>query len=123
MQHNEKMNLKNMNVKLKLWIEKDNEAVFGDGRYELLNLIDRTGSMNKAAKELKMSYRKAWGDVKLMEERLSVKLVETRSGGKGGGGANLTPAARELLEKYESFRSGLDEIINNRFKEYFLKKN
>ena len=123
MQHNEKMNLKNMNVKLKLWIEKDNEAVFGDGRCELLNLIDRTGSMNKAAKELKMSYRKAWGDVKLMEERLSVKLVETRSGGKGGGGANLTPAARELLEKYESFRSDLDEIINNRFKEYFLKKN
>ena len=117
------MNLKNMNVKLKLWIEKDNEAVFGDGRYELLNLIEKTGSMNKAAKELKMSYRKAWGDVKLMEERLSVKLVETRSGGKGGGGANLTPAARELLEKYGSFRSDLDEIINNRFKEYFLKKN
>jgi len=40
-----------MNVKLRLWIEKDNKPVFGDGRYELLRLIGKNGSINKAAKE------------------------------------------------------------------------
>ena len=113
------MNTKNMNVKLRLWIEKDDKPVFGDGRCELLALIDKTGSMNKAAKELKMSYRKAWGDVKLMEERLGTKLVETKSGGKGGGGANLTREAYELLGKYDEFRKDIDRVINEKFRSVF----
>ncbi len=108
-----------MNVKLKLWIEKEGEPVFGDGRYELLRLIDETGSMNKAAKELKMSYRKAWGDIKLMEERLGIVLVETATGGKGGGGARLTQEAHELLGKYDEFRKDINELINEKFRSVF----
>ena len=113
------MNITDMNVKLRLWIEKDNKPVFGDGRCELLALIDKTGSMNKAAKELKMSYRKAWGDVKLMEERFGVKLVETKKGGKSGGGAELTQEAHKLLEKYDKFREDLDKMINDKFSSVF----
>ncbi|ODS35793.1 MAG: hypothetical protein A7316_01355 [Candidatus Altiarchaeales archaeon WOR_SM1_86-2] len=108
-----------MNVKLRLWIEKDNKPVFGDGRYELLRLIGKNGSINKAAKELKMSYRKAWGDVKLMEQRLGVKLVETKTGGKSGGGAKLTPEAHEFLEKYDEFRRDVDGMINDKFRGVF----
>ena len=76
-------------------------------------------TINRAAKELKMSYRKAWGDVKLMEERLGVKLVETKTGGKSGGGAKLTPGAHEFLEKYDGFRRYVDGTINDKFGEVF----
>ena len=110
------MNTRNTTVKLRLWIEKDNKPVFGDGRYELLRLIDKTGSMNKAAKELKMSYRKAWGDIKLMEERLGIKLVETRTGGKGGGGAKLTRDALKLLKNYDEFRKEKSRVIRISYK-------
>ena len=115
------MNTRNTNVKLRLWIEKDNKPVFGDGRYELLKLIDKTGSMNKAAKELKMSYRKAWGDIKLMEERMEIKLIETRTGGKGGGGAKLTRDALKLLKNYDEFRKDIDKIIDEKFRGAFCK--
>jgi len=108
-----------MNVKIRLWVEKDNKPIFGDGRCKLLRLIDKTGSMNKAARELKMSYRKAWGDVKLMEERLGIKLVETVTGGKGGGGASLTTEAYDLLEKYEKFRGDVYKVIDEKFASVF----
>ncbi len=108
-----------MNPKIKLWLEKDGKPVFGDGRYELLSLIGDTGSINRAAKELKMSYRKAWGDVKLMEKRFGFKLVGTKTGGASGGGAELTEDARRLLEKYGRFRMGVDAAIEKQFTEVF----
>ena len=109
-----------MKIKLRLWIEKDNKPVFGDGKYRLLKLIDEKGSINKAAKEMKMSYRKAWGDVKSMEERLGIKLVETKTGGKSGGGAKLTSDAYELIEEYNRFRKDVDEVINEKFRGVFV---
>ncbi len=109
----------NLNVKFRLWIEKDNKPVFGDGRYELLKLIGKTGSINRASKSLKMSYRKAWGDIQLMEERLGISLVETKTGGAKGGGAKLTTDALRILKKYQEFRKDLDEIVNEKFKEVF----
>ncbi|MBI3592960.1 MAG: LysR family transcriptional regulator, partial [Nitrospirae bacterium] len=75
-----------MEIKSKLWIEIDGEPVFGRGRSFLLNAIDRYGSINRAAKEINISYRKAWSYIKAMEERLGIKLVERQSGGKNGGG-------------------------------------
>ncbi len=60
-----------MKVRTKIWIDDDNDKViFGSGRVRMLEAIDRLGSMNKAAKELKMSYRALWGRIKSTEERL-----------------------------------------------------
>lgn len=69
-----------LEARTKIWIEKDGVPVFGDGRCELLKAIGFEGSLNKAAKKLGMSYRQAWGEVNLMEERFNVKLVERRTG-------------------------------------------
>ena len=74
-----------MQIKLKVWFELDGEYIFGDGRAELLRLIEQLGSITKAASTLRMSYRHAWGQVRRLEERLGIKLVETRTGGRGGG--------------------------------------
>lgn len=108
-----------MEIKSKLWIEVGGKPVFGRGRRFLFEAIDRYGSINRAAKEINISYRKAWGYIKAMEERLGIKLIERQTGGKNGGGAVLTQEAREFLKKYKAMETGIVEIVDERFKKYF----
>lgn len=108
-----------MEIKSKLWIEVDGRPVFGRGRRFLLEAIDKYGSINQAAKEINISYRKAWGYIKAMEERLGIKLIERQTGGRNGGGATLTEEAREFLRKYEAMERGINEIVDKRFKDIF----
>ena len=108
-----------MQVKSKVWIEAGGEVVAGDGKVNLLERIDETGSIQKAAGEIGMSYRHAWGFLQKMEKRGGIKLVETQVGGREGGGAKLTPSGRDFLKRYLAFREGLDEYIGERFKKAF----
>ena len=106
-------------IRSKIWIEADGEAVFGRGRRFLLEAIDSHGSINQAAKEVGISYRKAWSHIKTMEKRLGIALVERRAGGRNGGGAALTGEARKFLGKFEVLENGLREFVDERFKDLF----
>ena len=108
-----------MEIRSKLWIEINGEPVFGRGRRYLLQAIDKYGSINQAAKEINISYRKAWSYIEAMEQRLGIRLVERHAGGKNGGGAALTKDAREFLRKYETMEEGIREIVDERFKTIF----
>ena len=108
-----------MEIKSKLWIEVDGRPVFGRGRRFLLEAIDKYGSINQAAKDINISYRKAWGYIQAMEDRLGFRLIDRRTGGRNGGGATLTEDAREFLKKYEAMEEGIREIVDNRFNEIF----
>lgn len=108
-----------MEIKSKIWIEVGGKPVFGRGRRFLLEAVDKYGSINQAAKEINISYRKAWGYIKAMEERLGFKLIERQTGGKNGGGALLTDKAREFLKKYEAMEKGLRELVDKRFNKVF----
>ena len=108
-----------LKIKSKLWIEIEGEPVFGRGRRFLLEAIDKHGSINQAAKEISISYKRAWSYIKAMEERLGVSLVERQTGGKNGGGAILTKEAREFLRRYESLENGIKEIVDEKFKRIF----
>jgi len=108
-----------LGIRSKLWIEVDGEPVFGRGRRFLLEAIDTHGSINSAAKEVDISFRKAWGYIKAMEERLGVKLVERQAGGRNGGGAVLTDDARTFLKKYEALEKGVQELVDKRFRSIF----
>lgn len=108
-----------MEIRSKLWIEVRGEPVFGRGRRFLLQAIDKHGSINQAAKEINISYRKAWSYIKAMEERLGIKLVERQAGGRNGGGAVLTKDAREFLNKYEQMEEGIRETVDEKFKQIF----
>jgi len=111
-----------MNIKSKIWIEVGGEPVFGRGRRFLLEAIDKNGSINQAAKEINISYRKAWGYIKAMEERLGIKLIERQTGGKNGGGAIITNEARAFLNKFELLEKGIQELVDERFNEIFNAK-
>jgi molybdate transport system regulatory protein len=94
-----------MNFGYKIWIEKDGNTVFGVGIYRLLSLVAETGSLHKAAQELKMSYRAAWGKVRDYEDKLGVGLLE--KGRHGRVGAHLTPEGKMIMS---SFREIIDEM-------------
>jgi molybdate transport system regulatory protein len=109
-------------VRSKLWIEAGGEPVFGRGRKILLEAIERRGSINGAAREINISYRKAWGYIKAMEERLGIPLVTRRAGGRNGGGAELTGEARGFLKDYDALERGLREYVDRRFGKLFGKR-
>jgi molybdate transport system regulatory protein len=95
-----------MEIKYKIWIEKDGKVVFGKGRDDILSCIQETRSLNAAAKKLKMSYRAAWGRLKASEERAGMKLVEVDPSEKG---MHLTPQAKAIIERFER----LDEDVKS----------
>lgn len=72
----------------------------GPGKAELLHLIDSTGSISAAAREMGMSYRRAWTLVETMNSSFREPVVMAATGGKGGGGATVTDFGREALKRY-----------------------
>lgn len=96
-----------------LWIECDGERFFGPGRVELLKRIDSTGSINKAAKEMQMSYKKAWEMINMLNTQASKPLVIMQSGGQKGGGSSITEEARSLIKYHESLRERFLKFLEN----------
>lgn len=87
-----------------LWIECDNTRFFGPGPVELLERIRDTGSINQAAKQMKMSYKKAWQIIHIMNEQVVHPVVIMKSGGEKGGGSIVTDEAIELIKLYTGLR-------------------
>ena len=106
-------------VRSKVWLEVLDRPFLGPGRQALLRAVDEQGSISKAAKLLKMTYRRAWGQIKGMEEQLGLSLVIKQTGGQGGGGAVLTPHAKELLARYDQLIEGIEEEVNHKFRRFF----
>ena len=70
---------------------------------ELLRRVDELHSLRAAAQAMEMAYSKAWTIMKNAEAGLGVKLLESSTGGKNGGGAALTEDARRILDAYERY--------------------
>ena len=71
---------------------------------------------------MSISYRRAWDKIHESEERLGVRLVDTQTGGVGGGGSQLTEAAQDYIKRFREFTSGLNDLISQRFRESFPQK-
>jgi molybdate transport system regulatory protein len=112
-----------MKVRIKIWLEKDGLNVLGDGRLKLLRTIEETGSINAASEKLGISYRLAWGHVRKLEERLGIKVIEPKTGGKGGGGTKLTKEGKKFLDKFESLRKDVDKYVETKFAVFEIKKD
>lgn len=109
-----------MNYNYKVWIVNDNnEKIFGSGPEILLKKTDELGSLNKAAKEMNMSYSKAFSIIKKAENELKVKLLVSQIGGAYGGGSYITEEAKELIKKYVEFQMRSGEAIKNIYNEIF----
>lgn len=78
-------------LRLKMWLVRNGEFIVSDGRARLLRRIKDTRSISKAAKEMGMSYRHAWGVLHRIAENAGGDIVTSSRGGKQGGESSLTP--------------------------------
>jgi molybdate transport system regulatory protein len=108
-------------AKLKLkssqWIvDEDDNAILGKGRMEILDNIEKTGSINQTAKIMKMSYKAVWSKIKATEKHLNTVIVHTDR----KEGSRLSTEGRDLLEKYRLLKqecmSADDDIFTTIFK-------
>jgi molybdate transport system regulatory protein len=100
---------KSFAVRSKIWIEDmEGNVVFGLGRYRILELIGRLGSMNAAAKELHMSYRAVWMRIRTSEKRIGKPLVSRQ-----GRGSRLTPFAESLMKQFKRLQNIVEAESND----------
>ena len=85
----------------------------GPGKVALLEEIGRHGSISAAARAMDMSYRRAWLLVESMNTGFSQPLVTTATGGKRGGGAELTEFGREVLRRYREMEQKAHRAIQS----------
>lgn len=79
--------------------------MIGPGKAELLERIDRCGSIAAAGREMGMSYKRAWQLIGTLNAMFREPLVDSTRGGPGGGGAALTEAGRQVLALYRGFEA------------------
>ena len=88
----------------------------GPGKVDLLESIGREGSISKAARESHLSYRRAWDMVNTMNQCFKKPLVASITGGKGGGGAKLTPAGEKVIQLYRKMEKKADTATQAEWK-------
>jgi molybdate transport system regulatory protein len=92
-------------VKFRLRVTRGDDIAVGPGKIDLLEAIDRTGSITAAAKALGMSYRRAWLLVDTMNRCFKSPVVAAESGGRRGGGTALTPVGADVVRRYRRIES------------------
>ena len=100
-------------IHCKIWLERDEEVLFGRGRLELLRGIREYGSLAETARHLGMSYRAAWGRLKSSENRLGHKLAEKVPAEGRGQKLILTPLAESLIEDFLELENLITDFIKN----------
>lgn len=83
----------------------------GPGKIRLLRAIGESGSISGAARQLKISYRRAWLMVDALNHGFPSALVEAASGGNRGGGARLTELGESVLNRYEALVAGIESAV------------
>lgn len=99
-------------IKSRIWIEVDGDILLGEGRVTLLKAIEDKGSLSKAAKSLGMSYKKAWSLIDAVNTRAQQPVITTSIGGKGGGGAQLTPYGKSLVTAFETINKNCWKFLD-----------
>ncbi|MEW6426281.1 MAG: LysR family transcriptional regulator [Bacillota bacterium] len=107
-----------MRLAYKIWLDNNGKA-FGEGPYELLARVEKTGSLNRAAAEMRMSYNKAWRLIRALEGRLGFPLLVRQVGGTAGGGSQVTPQGRRLMERYGALREDVQNTLAQLYEKHF----
>ncbi|MDF3072812.1 MAG: LysR family transcriptional regulator [Alphaproteobacteria bacterium] len=98
---------------LRLRIRVGEDIALGPGKADLLEAIAATGSISSAARTLGMSYRRAWLLVETMNRCFKTPLVQAKTGGKSGGGAEITASGREALRHYRAMQKAADKACGS----------
>ena len=109
--------MNDLRINGRIWLEASadgqTERFMGIGRLELLGHIQRTGSINQAAKAMGMSYKRAWELVQSMNRLADAPLVATQTGGSTGGGAVVTAEGEKFLTHYQTLQVRFQQFMTD----------
>ena len=105
-----------MSLKVKFRIDFDDAHAVGPGKIALLERMRDCGSLSQAARELDMSYRRAWQLLDSLNTSFNDPVIVTSIGGKGGGGSEITPLGLALIETFRALEKDITVIAQQRFK-------
>ena len=94
-----------------LKVDFGTEVRLGPGKVRLLELIAETGSISAAARQMDMSYRRAWLLIDELNGIFGKPAVETATGGAGGGGAKITPLGEAVIVAFRNIEKETTKMI------------
>ena len=97
-------------------VDLGSHGAVGPGKIALLERIDESGSLSQAARDLRMSYRRAWNLLDSLNESFKQPVAVTTTGGQHGGGAILTQFGHTLIRSYRSFDSAIQAHADRHFR-------
>ena len=103
-------------IKSRFWIATEEGTFLGDGKVKLLEAINETGSISAASRKLEISYRKAWKMIDVMNSQAKKPLVERQTGGKSGGGTQVTPQGLKAIESFMILKTKCADFMDAEFK-------
>ena len=99
-------------------VDFDSQCSIGVGKIELLEGIARTGSLSEAARQMHMSYRRAWLLLADLNHSFDHPVARTSAGGRGGGGAVLTAFGLRLVAGYRKLESCVQPLADNYLRDF-----
>lgn len=103
-------------IKSKIWIDGENGTFLAEGRISLMKQIIKFGSITAAAKEMKMSYKKAWEIIDGMNREAKLPLVKRVIGGKGGGGTQVTEEGLKAIKLFDQINKKCHLFLDQEMK-------
>ncbi len=97
-------------------VDFGHDVAVGPGKIALLEHIARGGSLSQAGRDLHMSYRRAWQLLQSLNGCFVESVAVTAKGGRGGGGATLTPFGRQLVRVYREFDAEIQACAAQHFR-------
>jgi molybdate transport system regulatory protein len=110
------MNADRTGLTVRFRIDLGKDRALGPGKIALLEQIGASGSLSQAARDLGMSYRRAWELLESLNQSFQQRVVATSTGGRGGGGAALTPFGRALVACYRRFEVAIQARASRDFR-------
>lgn len=105
-----------MSLKVRVRIDFDALHAVGPGKIALLERMRDCGSLSQAARELDMSYRRAWQLLDSLNTSFNEPVIVTSIGGKGGGGSEITKLGLALIDTYRALEEEVTALAQRRFK-------
>ncbi len=105
-------------VTIRIRIAVGENIAIGQGKADLLEAIERSGSISAAARELNMSYRKAWMLMDEMNQCFRSPVVLATKGGPRGGGAQVTPLGRDALARFRRIQAKASAAIEKDVRDF-----
>jgi molybdate transport system regulatory protein len=96
-----------------LWLNRSDNKFLGSDRILLLENIESSGSITKAAKAVGVSYKTAWDTVNQINNLAEKPLVDRSAGGKGGGGTSLTAEGKKIINQFKTIQEEHRKFLDN----------